>query len=1034
MAGTRLIGREHPAALLREALRRTVSSHGGLVLVSGEAGIGKTTLVTEVVGEFDDREVLVLTATAWSGDGTPGFWPWVQVLRGLRRAATPEQWAAVDDAAGNALSFLIGEAEQPDPAAGSLFRIGDAVTEALVTASALRPVFVVIDDLHRADPASIRVLAFVARHSWFERLAIVGTVRDTDIDAPLRKVFGELLTGARTIELTGLPVDGVAALVGSVTAEHADEAVVRTLHSLSGGNPFLIEQAARLWQAGNPLDTLAPGVRETLDARLAPLPAPAIDILTTAALVGRAFPAAVVAESTGREIAVVQEQLAAAVRARLVTALPGERFTFVHDLVRETLRARIGEAEARKRHAAILTALEQLPREVSGVTPSDLAQHAHDAADAIDDERTLRYLLDAAADACGRLAAGEVAEHYRHALTRIPENQAELRGTVGLGLAAAQSDSGELAAARHTYQALLTTARERSAAELFAKAALGLHVLGMPDPEREARREIEIMDQAHRMLLAERPPTDPLAVQVLAAATRVRVHTGHALRHDAADRASVETLRLARESGDDDALAASLLARHDAIWRPGTAGDRLPLADELARVGRRMRRDELELQGRLLRFAALLELGDPQVHTELAAFRALADRARHPRFRFIALSRTGALAMVSGRFAEARTAIDDAYALAERLGEVDRVPLWLEQRWALALFAGDLAEAEAFVDRYREMAGEYTAIVDVITAARRGELERTRRGVGDLPALYEFYPRHFHPAIVIAQVHAALVLDDPDLRATVRAALAPLAGWWAVVAGGGAVYGPYAYWLGRVAAADGDLDAAAEHLTAAADSAHRMRAQPWVEAARHHLRLISHREPPPARATAPPPDNEFRYDGTVWTLRFAERTVHLPDAKGIRDLHVLLGHPGHDIPSLELFGAPEAGIQHAAQSFGSDPVLDDRAKAEYQRRLGTLDAEIDRAVATGNDARAVELDQERAALLDELRRTAGLAGRTRHLGDDAERARKTVSARVRDSLRRIDRLHPELAEHLRAAVSLGLLCRYQPHREVRWRL
>ncbi|WP_378742093.1 ATP-binding protein [Nocardia brasiliensis] len=1039
MARTRLIGRDHPAALLREQLRRTVSSHGGLVLVSGEAGIGKTALVTEVVGEFDDSDVLVLTATAWSGDGTPGFWPWVQVLRGLRRAAAPGQWAAVDDAAGNALSFLIGEAEQPDAAAASPFRIGAAVTEALVTACALRPVFVVIDDLHRADPESVKLLAFVARHSWFERLAIVGTVRDTDIEAtahPLRKVFGELVTVARTIELTGLPIEATASLVTALTGERPADDVVHTLHTLSGGNPFLIEQAARLWHAGGQLDTLTPGVRETLDARLAPLPVAAIDILTTAALVGREFTTQVVAAATGRDAAVVTELLAAAVRARLVIALDGDRHTFVHDLIRETLVARIGETEARKRHAAVLSALERLPREVSGATPSDLAHHAYFAANAIDDDRTLRYLLDAARDACGRLAAGEVAKHYRRALTRIPDEQTELRGVVGLSLAAAYSGSGELAAARRTYEALLTTARARAAAELFARAALGLHELGMPAPEREAEREIELMDQAHRLLLAERPPTDPLAVQVLAAATRVRVHTGYAARREAVDQMSAETVRLARESGDDITLGSSLLARHDAIWQPGTAADRLGLADELVHLGRRGHRDDLELRGSLLRFTALLELGDPRAHSELATFCAQADRARLPRFRFIALSRSGALATLSGRFADARTMIDDAYSLGERLGEVDRVPLWLEQRWALALFGGDLDEADAFVDRYRDMAGDYIAVVDVITAARRGDVERIRRRVNDIQALDKLFPRHFHSAILVAQAHAALALDDADLRKAVRARLVPLAEWWAVVAGGGAVYGPYAYWLGRLAAADGELDVAVEHLMAAMHSAQWMRAQPWIDAAQHQLRLLSHREqvaaPPPS---PPPPDNEFRLDGTVWTLRFADRTVHLPDAKGLRDLHVLLAHPGHDIPSLELFGAPDStGTVRAARSFGSDPVLDDRAKADYQRRLTTLDAEIDRAVEIGHDDRAAELDRERAALIDELRRTAGLAGRTRHLGDDAERARKTVSARVRDTLRRLDQLHPELAEHLRAGVSLGLVCRYQPHREVRWRL
>ncbi|HYN97315.1 MAG TPA: ATPase, partial [Pilimelia sp.] len=115
-------------------------------------------------------------------------------------------------------------------------------------------------------------------------------------------------------------------------------------------------------------------------------------------------------------------------------------------------------------------------------------------------------------------------------------------------------------------------------------------------------------------------------------------------------------------------------------------------------------------------------------------------------------------------------------------------------------------------------------------------------------------------------------------------------------------------------------------------------------------------------------------------------------------------------------------------------VLDDTAKADYRRRLRELDDELDRAVERNDDRRAAEYDRERAALLAELRAAAGLAGRTRRLGDEAERARKTVTARIRDSLRRLDQVHPEVAGHLRAAVATGTTCRYQPEQPVSWRL
>jgi hypothetical protein len=124
----------------------------------------------------------------------------------------------------------------------------------------------------------------------------------------------------------------------------------------------------------------------------------------------------------------------------------------------------------------------------------------------------------------------------------------------------------------------------------------------------------------------------------------------------------------------------------------------------------------------------------------------------------------------------------------------------------------------------------------------------------------------------------------------------------------------------------------------------------------------------------------------------------------------------------------------AARSLGGDQVLDEQARAAYQRRLSLLDGEIDRAAELGDDREAAKLDQERAALLDELRAAAGLGGRTRRLGDEAERARKTVSARIRDTLRKLDDRHPELAAHLRATVSTGAICRYQAENGMTWRL
>ena len=164
----------------------------------------------------------------------------------------------------------------------------------------------------------------------------------------------------------------------------------------------------------------------------------------------------------------------------------------------------------------------------------------------------------------------------------------------------------------------------------------------------------------------------------------------------------------------------------------------------------------------------------------------------------------------------------------------------------------------------------------------------------------------------------------------------------------------------------------------------------------------------------------FRFDGGSWELGYQGKHVHLPDAKGLRDIAMLLSSPGRPLHVLRLLGVDEPG--------GADPVLDERARKAYKERLDDLDAEIEEAQSWQDPVRAERAALEREALIAELTAAAGLAGRRRLLGDRTERARKTVSARIRDALRRIDIAHPELAEHLRSTITTGTECMYVQER------
>jgi pimeloyl-ACP methyl ester carboxylesterase len=177
----------------------------------------------------------------------------------------------------------------------------------------------------------------------------------------------------------------------------------------------------------------------------------------------------------------------------------------------------------------------------------------------------------------------------------------------------------------------------------------------------------------------------------------------------------------------------------------------------------------------------------------------------------------------------------------------------------------------------------------------------------------------------------------------------------------------------------------------------------------------------PPRAAPPPAAAEFRREGDVWTISFAGRTVHLKHARGLGDLAMLLAHPGQPVHAAELMGGLE---DRPAIRFGSDPTLDERARLEFRRRLAEIDEQLEQAQAAAQDARAAGLEGERQALLEELQAATGLGGRRRALGDSGERARKAVTARIRESIARLQQVHPALARHLEASVTTGTYCVY----------
>jgi hypothetical protein len=154
----------------------------------------------------------------------------------------------------------------------------------------------------------------------------------------------------------------------------------------------------------------------------------------------------------------------------------------------------------------------------------------------------------------------------------------------------------------------------------------------------------------------------------------------------------------------------------------------------------------------------------------------------------------------------------------------------------------------------------------------------------------------------------------------------------------------------------------------------------------------------------------------------------VPDLKGWRDLATLLRHPGVDVHVLELTGAEVV-------TGAPGEAADRRAISAYRTRLVDLEDDRTEAEHHHDPARIERIDAERAALLDELGRVTGLGGRPRQLSATAgERARKAVSARIRDAIRRLEPLIPELATHLDRSIVTGTWCRYRGDAGTTWQV
>ncbi|HZQ86356.1 MAG TPA: AAA family ATPase [Acidimicrobiales bacterium] len=881
-------------------------------------------------------------------------------------------------------------AEFPGEGGGGRHELFAATVEALQRAGAARPLALIFDDVHWADAASVALLQFVVSAVPGLRVLLVMTARDdpSEGEAVVSAGLTALPPTVVRLQVPGLDAASTAEVVRGLVGDGVPDDLTAEVFARTGGNPFFVTEVARLHAArGERAGIEVPrGVQQVLSRRIARLSQPASELLGVAALLGEPR-VAVLAAVTGQSDDKVLTLLDEAVQARLVTKVDAG-FVFAHALVRDTLAGDLSPAITARVHRELA---EALPTEQA----ADIAMHWIRAGDPA---RAARPALEAARQAAAAMGYEQAVRYFRIAL----DGGVADRTAVLVELGEAQVLAGELGAGRAALRQAAADARTEGRGELLARAvlAMGTGVGGF---------EVDVFDPQQPPLLEDAVAALPGHDGALRAAVLARLSMALASEYsDDARRVTLahEAVEMARRVGDVETEVSALAAASDALAGPDHVAQRLEMADRMVQLAEVAGNDVLSLLGRRLRLVAMLESGDlAGVDTEIRSYERITDRLRLPLFSWPVPLWKGMRALMQGDVDTAFARADEVAALGEQADSANANVMAFTLRMAAHRTSGTVAE---FIDEALALSAEWSDYppFECMTAAayaEAGQLETARayarRAVEQrLPTMPK--DSEWLEAMWLLG-DAAIPIDDREAAQVAFDALSPYAHLWAVDGIGGACYGCVADQLARLR----------EYLDGAA----------------------SRPSGDKGAVSAPlsPLGQVFRREGRVWHVEFRGRAATVPDSKGMADLATLLARPGTEVHVLDLVeaaGGPSA--KAAAREAGTGPALDAAARRAYKARLEELQAGIDDAPP--GSAGVEQLVAERDFIAAELGAALGLGGKARTTGDRVERARKAVTMRVGTALKAIEGVHPDLARHLRLAVSTGRFCTYRPENEISW--
>jgi DNA-binding SARP family transcriptional activator len=497
-----LVGRERALALLLDSLEQASAGRGSLLLIGGEAGVGKSRLAAEAARAAHRRGAFVLWGASYEAEGQLPYGPFVAAFDGYlatRPMAERRSLAGVAPELARLLPSLAPAAGAASPGAGAedeRARLFAAVGRLLGQLAGERPVLLVLDDLHAADAASLQLLHALARAAGQRRWLLLGAYREDELAArpDLRQLSADATRAGYCRRLDLLPLarpDCDRLAQGLLPGGAIEPALLEQIHALSLGNPLFAQELVRAlhergdlrlvdgrWSAPAQEAIVPRQVGDLIEARVRRLGDDARRALSLAAVAGMESSFAVLRAASDLAEGPLLDALDAALAARILDER-GVGYAFRHPLLRAALYERLSGPRRRRLHAALAGAIEALTGPAPEERPDAIEALAHHWAAADEPARAAPYLLRAAERAAQVHANADAIARFRRALAlleqagpAIPDRPAQMVAALErIGDLAALA--GDNAAARVAYADALAARPAEALAEarLRRKAA-----------------------------------------------------------------------------------------------------------------------------------------------------------------------------------------------------------------------------------------------------------------------------------------------------------------------------------------------------------------------------------------------------------------------------------------------------------------------------------------------------------------------------------------------------------------------------------